>query len=828
MSRSNDSAIFTIGGMHCAACVRRVENAIRELEGVEEAAVNFASEKASVIFDSTKISLEEIRGKVQELGFKVGEIAKDLPAGEREIVLAVGGMNCAACVRRVEGLLGNLPGVRQAEVNFAAGTAIVRFDQGATNPEQFRAALEGAGYAWLGIREELSTDREQEARRREMRRLTAEFILAAVLSAVIMAGSMPHMFSWLRGIPHQPLLVVLFALTTLVLAVSGRRFYVGAWTSLRHGTADMNTLIAIGTFSAWLYSTAVTFLPGVFASPGGEREVYFDSAVMITALILLGRLLEARARSRTSDAIRKLMGLAAKTARVIREGEELDVPIDLVVKGDRVVVRPGEKIPVDGVVTDGASSVDESMLTGEPLPVEKGPGDEVIGATVNKTGYITLLAGNVGAQTVLAQIVQMVEKAQGSKAPVQRLADKVASVFVRVVIAIAVVTFAAWYAFGPEPAFIPAMLSFMSVLIVACPCSLGLATPTAIMVGTGKGAELGILIKDAGSLEQAHRLTTVVFDKTGTLTRGKPRVTDLVTCKGVQEDALLKLAGSVEKASEHPLGEALVQMAESWGLKLNLPERFQALSGFGVEAELQGSAVLLGNARLMAERGIAIEELEQEARQLLEAGKTVLFIAENGRLIGLAALTDTLKEHSVEAVAALKNIGLEVVMLTGDQRRTAETIGRQAGIDRVVAEVLPGGKADEIKRLQEQGRIVAMVGDGINDAPALAQADIGIAIGAGTDIALEASDITLVQDDLRSLVTAIGLSRRTMRTIKQNLFWAFIYNILGIPIAAGVLYPFFGLQLKPVFAAMAMAFSSVSVVANSLRLKRFRTELSSR
>ncbi len=817
------SVSVSIGGMSCAACVRRVENGLRELEGVEDAAVNFASERATVVFDDEAVSLDTIRDQVRELGYEVRGVQDDTPGGEKEVTINVGGMSCAACVRRVENTLGSLPGVAEAAVNFAANTATVRYDPSTASLESFGAALEDAGYSFIGVHEEATADREREARQQETRRLTREFILSAVLTAFIMIGSMQHMFPVLRDVPHGLMHVVLFVLTTVVLTVSGRRFFSGAWSAAKHGTSDMNTLIAIGTFSAWAYSTVATFHPQFFTSSGMEAAVYFDTAAMITTLILMGRLLEARARSQTSDAIRKLMGLAAKTARVIRDGKETDVPVSLVSKDDLVVVRPGEKIPVDGTIEEGRSSVDESMLTGEPIPVDKSVGDEVIGATINKTGSFTFRAKRVGGDTALSQIIRLVEKAQGSKAPVQRLADKVASIFVPVVIGAAVVTFIVWYFFGPAPALTYAMLNFVAVLIVACPCSMGLATPTAIMVGTGKGAELGILIKDAQSLEQAHRIDTVVFDKTGTLTRGKPQVTDIRTVEGFDENALLAMVASVEKASEHPLGEAVVQLAESRNITLARPEEFNAISGFGVEARLNGTSVLLGNGRLMSERGVSAGTLAKDAEKLLSDGKTVIFAAENGELKGLLAMADTLKEHSAEAVEMMKKMGLEVIMITGDQRRTAEAVARQAAIDRVLAEVLPGDKAAEIKRLQEEGRIVAMVGDGINDAPALAQADIGIAIGAGTDVAVEASNITLVKDDLRSVVTAINLSHRTMRTIKQNLFWAFIYNSLGIPIAAGVLFPFSGILLKPVFAAVAMAFSSVSVVSNSLRLKRFRS-----
>ena len=548
---------------------------------------------------------------------------------------------------------------------------------------------------------------------------------------------------------------------------------------------------------------------------------------MIITLILLGRLLESIAKGRTSEAIKRLMGLQSKTARVVRDGEETDVPVDEVRIGDRVVVRPGEKIPVDGVVREGASAVDESMLTGESLPVEKRPGDGVIGATLNKTGTFRFEATKIGKETVLAQIIRLVEEAQGSKAPIQRLADRVAGVFVPTVIGIAVLTFLVWLAVGPSPAFLFAMLNFVAVLIIACPCALGLATPTAIMVGTGKGAELGILIRSGASLETAHKVTTVVFDKTGTLTKGEPEVTDIVRdetdeARAVSCEELLRVAASLERGSEHPLGEAIVTRAKEQGLTLSEVTEFDAVPGLGVRGRVDGRTVLLGNARFLAESGFDVHPLAPAAEELATQGKTPMFVAVDGRTAGLIAVADTLKERSVEAVRALHHLGLELIMITGDNRRTAAAIAKQAGIDRVLAEVLPEQKADEIRKLQAEGKVVAMVGDGINDAPALAQADVGIAIGTGTDVAMEASDITLIRGDLTSVVTAIELSKRTIRTIRQNLFWAFLYNVLGIPIAAGVLYPFTGLLLDPMIGSAAMALSSVSVVSNSLRLRRFR------
>jgi Cu+-exporting ATPase len=739
----------------------------------------------------------------------------------RAVTVSIGGMSCAACARRVEQALAEVKGVREAAVNFAAQKASVRFDPSLADVGAFQRAIEGAGYEFLGVARPEAGDREREAREKELSQLKKDFFLAIVLAGLIMVGSMPGWFPLIRDIPRQTMFYILFVLATPVLFVSGRRFFSGAWKALKHGAADMNTLVAVGTASAYFYSVAATFYPRLFSGYGARVEVYYDTAAMITALILMGRLLEARAKAHTSEAIRRLMDLSPKTARVIREGLEIDVPVDQVMVGDRIMVRPGERIPVDGIIEQGQSTVDESMLTGESLPVEKKPGDGVTGATINKSGSFIFRATKVGAETVLAQIIRLVEEAQGSKAPVQRLADRIAGVFVPLVMSLAVCTFIIWLLWGPDPSFTFAMLNFVSVLIVACPCALGLATPTAIMVGTGKGAELGILIKDAESLERAQRINTIVFDKTGTLTRGKPQVTDVAPVNGVSEEELVKVVASMEKSSEHPLAEAIVHHARERGIEPEAVQDFKAIPGYGVEAHLNGKKVLLGNLRLMRDRGLPLGPLERKAEELSKDGKAPVFTSVDGRVIGLLAVADTLKDHAFEVVQSLKHLGLEVIMLTGDSYRTATAIGNKAGIDRIIAEVLPEDKAREIRNLQSQGKIVAMVGDGINDAPALAQAHIGIAIGAGTDVALEASDITLVRDDLRAVITAIKLSRRTMRTIKQNLFWAFIYNILSIPVAAGILYPLVNVLMSPIVASGAMAMSSVSVVANSLRLRTF-------
>lgn len=807
---------ISIGGLNCAACVRRVENALAKSPGVIRADVNLATEKASVDFDPDLTSIEKLESVIEEAGYEI----RKAPAGSATI--SVGGMSCAVCVRRVEQTLAAMPGVNNVAVNLATEKAFLEFDSSKVTIEDFKSTIEEAGYEFRGADSDELVDIEKEAREREFAGLKKRFIGAAVLAAVIMMGSMQDMFPILRDIPSQTMFYILFILTIPVLFWSGAPFFTNAWKAAKHKTTDMNTLVAVGTASAFIYSTLATFLPGLFSGAGLEVHVYFDSAAMIISLILLGKLLEARAKGRTSEAIKKLMELKPRTARVIKEGREIDLPVEMVKPGDLVIVRPGEKIPVDGLVEEGRSTVDESMLTGESMPVEKQAGSEVIGATINKTGAFKFKATRVGAESALAQIIKLVEDAQGSKAPIQRAADRVASVFVPVVMSLAVITFLVWYIAGPQPSLTMAFLSFVSVMIIACPCAMGLATPTGIMVGTGKGAEYGVLIKGGESLETAHKISAVVFDKTGTLTRGKPQVTDVVALDSMPEEQLLALAGAAEKGSEHPLGEAVVLEAESRRLDLPAPEDFNAIPGRGVKARINGVDVLLGSARLLAEHGIQVGDSEKISLDLADQGKTPVFVSVNNRASGVIAIADTLKANSTEVVKKLKQMGIKVIMLTGDHRRTAEAIGKQVGADQVLSEVLPGEKAEQINLLQNQGRVVAMVGDGINDAPALARADIGIAIGSGTDVAMEASDITLIRDDLDGVITAIELSRRTMRTIKQNLFWAFIYNSIGIPVAAGVLYPFFGILLSPVIASAAMAMSSVSVVSNSLRLKKFK------
>jgi P-type Cu+ transporter len=751
--------------------------------------------------------------------------------GRAKISLPVSGMTCAACARRVERALSGTTGVRAANVNLATEKATVEYDSASVGLGELVGAVEGAGYGV--VREEEAP--VEDARAREYERLRGRFVVAAVLTALILIGSLPHMFGVMLPIPTGWLNLGLLLLATPVQFWAGWRFYRGAWGSLRHGAADMNTLVAVGTSAAYLYSAVATLAPQLFAA--GRADVYFDTSALIITLILLGRLLEARARGRTGAAIKKLAGLQAKTARVVRRGEEMDVPLESVEVGDIVVVRPGEKVPVDGRVLAGESAVEEAMITGEPMPVVKRAGDEVIGATLNTTGSFRFEATKVGKDTALSQIIKMVEEAQGSKAPIQRLADRISGVFVPVVLVVATLVFFVWFVFGPEPAFTFALLNFVAVLIIACPCAMGLATPTSIMVGTGKGAESGILIKGGEALEASHKLTTVILDKTGTLTRGTPTLTDVVVSNGLSERELLRLVASAERASEHPLGEAIVKGARERGLALAEAEGFEAVSGGGVRARVEGRNVLVGNERFLREAGVSEDGLQPRLEELSSAGKTAVLVAVDEELAGIVAVADTVKEESREAVDRLHALGLEVAMITGDNERTARAVARELGVDRVLAEVLPQDKADEVERLQAEGKQVGMVGDGINDAPALARADVGIAIGTGADVAMEAADLTLISGDVRGVARAINLSKATVRNIKQNLFWAFAYNVALIPVAAGVLYPFFAggtvpeaLQpflgeygfLNPVLAAAAMALSSVTVVSNALRLRRVK------
>jgi len=816
-SKKTEKARIHITGMTCTTCAATIEKGLAETLGVEQAKVSFASEKASVEYDPTKVDLAKIKNTISQIGYGVAT---------RKSVFPVGGMTCASCVARVEEALSGVPGVVSANVNLASEKATVEYTEG-TELADLRQAVKDAGYE-LGSEAETLED-VTTAAQRELRGVRNRLIFAAILASSIMA------LMWVPSFGGKPYL--LWVLATPVQFWAGWRFYRGAWGALRHKTADMNTLVAVGTSAAYFYSMVAVLFPGLFAATGVELGLYFDTSAMIITLILLGRFLETRARGQTSEAIKKLIGLNPKTALVIRNGEEREISVEDVQVGDLILVRPGERVPVDGIIRQGHSSIDESMITGESIPVEKKAGDEVIGASINKTGSFKFEATRVGKDTTLAQIIRLVDEAQGSKAPIQRLADIIASYFVPIVIGIATITFIIWYFAGPSPALTYAILNFVAVLIIACPCAMGLATPTAIIVGTGKGAEHGVLIRSAETLERSHQIDAVLLDKTGTLTQGEPKVTDIIALPSSSQEEVLRLAASAEHGSEHPLGEAIVKAAAEKKLQVPSASDFNAIPGHGVEALVEGKKLLLGNLRLIKNRGLSLNGLEEEAERLWVKGKTVMFLGIDSQIVGIIALADTLKPNAKAAVDALHNMGIEVMMLSGDNRRTVEAIAQEVGIDRALAEVLPEHKAQEVKKLQDEGKVVAMVGDGINDAPALAQSDVGIAIGTGTDVAMETGDITLISGDLGGIVTAVSLSKHTMRTIKQNLFWAFAYNTALIPVAAGVLYLAFGDTgvpsglhfilgdygfLNPILAAAAMAASSVTVVSNSLRLKRFR------
>jgi len=802
------SVRIPITGMHCASCVDKVEKGLSALGGVTSATVNFASESAQIDYDPDAISPDRFLDEISSLGYQP-VLAK--------IIFPIEGMSCASCVQKVENALRKVPGTVEANVNFATETAQVLFDPSQADAAAYKKAVSEAGdYHVVEVSggEDIH-DAQKSAQRKYVSDLMARFLTAAFLSVPIMVLSMGEKLPGIKSLDMTTRFYMLLVLTIPVMFWAGLPFLKGAWAALKHKTADMNTLIAVGTLSAFIYSAVVTIAPmSIWHGALGEMPaVYYDSASMIIALILLGRLLEARAKGRASGAIEKLLGLQAHVAHRIVDGVETDIPLETVEVGDLLAVRPGETIPVDGDVVEGSSAVDEAMISGESLPVDKAPGDAVVGSTINLTGSFRFSATRVGRDTMLSQIVRLVEEAQGKKAPIQRLADRVAGIFVPTVMSIAVVTFALWMIFGSSPRLTHALLAFVAVLIIACPCALGLATPTAIMVGTGRGAEMGILIRGGDVLEQARLVNTVVFDKTGTLTLGKPSVTDVVALDGRSEDEVLRLAASAEMDSEHPLAAAVLAEARGRGLEPERPSGFEAVPGKGILATVDGTKVALGNPAFIAGLGAPEGRYQQEAETLAGQGKTSMVLAVDGEPVGLIALADTIKESAREAVEKLHEMGMEVYMITGDNERTARAIAAQAGIDHVLAEVLPQDKAAKVAALQDEGKAVAMVGDGINDAPALAQATLGIAIGAGTDIAIEASDITLIRDDLSAVVDAIKLSRKTFTIIKQNLFFSFFYNSCGIPIAA------LGL-LNPIYAAAAMAFSSVSVVTNSLRLRR--------
>lgn len=739
------------------------------------------------------------------------------------------GMHCASCVRVIERALSKTPGVSSAVVNLATEKATVTYDTEMCSDDQIASAVSHVGYTIVTKGNAASEDEEKAQKAQELKTLKNKVTVSLLLGGLILWGSFPGLMETAPAIFKNFWVQLLLA--TPVQFWAGFEFYRATIPALKHRTANMDTLVALGTTVAYFYSVFVTFFPSVVMDLGMEVMPYFDVATIVIGLILLGRYFEARAKGQTSEAIKKLIGLQAKTARVVRGKQELDIPIEQVIIGDVIRVRPGEKIPVDGMLLEGESSIDESMITGESIPIDKVKGDMVVGATLNKTGTFTYKAMKIGQDTMLSQIIKLVQEAQGSKAPIQRIADLISSYFVPIVIMLAFATFAVWYVFGPNPAFLHAMLNTVAVLIIACPCAMGLATPTAIMVGTGKGAENGILIRDAQSLEIAHKINTVIFDKTGTLTKGQPEVTDIISLPVILSDRreskdlddILRIAAAIEKGSEHSLAEAIVKKAYEQNLKLDTVTNFSAITGHGVEGKISGKQFFLGNMRLMKKEKIEIlKQVQDDMVELEHEGKTVMMLAQEGSLIGLIAVADTIKDSALDGVKALQALGIEVVMITGDNQRTAQAIAKKVGIKTVLSEVLPDQKEAEVRKIQATGKNVAMVGDGINDAPALAAADVGIAMGTGTDVAIEAADITLINKDLRSVASAILLSKKTMRTIKLNLFWAFGYNILLIPVAMGALYTFFHILLNPIFASIAMASSSISVVTNSLLLKRVK------
>ncbi|MCW4000522.1 MAG: heavy metal translocating P-type ATPase [Candidatus Bathyarchaeota archaeon] len=797
--------VLSIGGMSCVNCARAIEKALSKQSGVVQATVNLAAEKAIIDYNPDLISQKTIEDTINQIGYRVIH---------EKVALQIAGMTCINCAKTIEKALQPKEGIYSAIVNFALENVLVEYNPQQISLPAIKKAIRDVGYDVVEPQQKTALDAEAKARQSHIRHLKLLLVASISLTVPIMV------LMWFSPLPMEQNNILMFILATPVQFVVGWTFYVGAYKGLRNKTANMDTLIAMGTSTAYIYSAVVTFAPSIF--PSGA--VFFDTSTMIMTFILIGKLLDAVAKGRTSEAIRKIMGLQAKTARVIHGGVEVELPVEEVVVGDVVVVRPGEKIPVDGVVVEGYSGVDEKVITGESLPVEKRKGDQVIGATFNKTGVLKFEATKVGKDTALAQIISLVEDALTSKAPVQRIADIAAGYFVPAIISIATLSAFVWYFLVGET-YIFSLTVFIAVLIVACPCALGLATPTAIMVGVGKGAENGILIKSGEALETAHKLRAVVFDKTGTLTKGEPEVTDIVADRAFTQTQILEYAAVAEKNSEHPLGEAIVKLAAKKGLSLEDPDDFNAIPGQGVEVQYRSARVLLGNRKLMEANSVPISEFEAKMAAFEAEGKTAMLLSVDGKAAGLIAVADTLKEHSAEAVHALREMGLEVIMLTGDNQRTAQAIAAQVGVDRVVAEVLPGDKASEIKRLQAEGKVVAMVGDGINDAPALAQANIGIAVGTGTDVAVETGDIVLIKNDLRDVVVAIQLSQATMRKIRQNLFWAFFYNILLVPLAAGAFYPILHVLFDPIWAAAAMASSSVTVVTNASLLRRFKPKL---
>jgi heavy metal translocating P-type ATPase len=813
------SSEFRIEGMTCASCVSRVEKAIRAVPGVASANVNLATEKATVAF-SGRPDPRAVTAAIEKAGYATPEETAELQ---------IEGMTCASCVARIEKALAAVPGVTSAAVNLATERALVSYIAGSVTRAALENAVRVSGYDVINSAEGAKSDDAEDRRAAEIGSLGRSLAIAATLTIPLFVMEMgshyvPAIHMWIMtniGMPTN--LYIQFVLATVVLFGPGLRFFRKGIPNLLRGTPDMNSLVVLGTSAAWFYSIVSTFLPSLL--PSGTAYVYYEAAAVIVTLILLGRFLEARAKGRTSQAIKRLVGLQPKTARVIRNGVVVELALEQVVVGDRIEIRPGDRVPVDGAVLEGDSYVDESMISGEPVPVRKTVGAEIVGGTINKTGAFTFAATKVGADTVLAQIIRMVEEAQGSKLPIQALVDKVTSWFVPAVIGAAVLTFAAWYVFGPSPALTFALVNAVAVLIIACPCAMGLATPTSIMVGTGRAAELGILFRKGEALQTLRSAQVVALDKTGTLTKGKPELTDMAVRTGFDRNDVLRLVASIETKSEHPIAEAIVAAAERDELALSEVTTFEAKPGFGVAGTVSGKRVLVGADRAMAKAGIDVSEFAGVAGMLGDEGKSPLYAAIDGQLAAIIAVSDPIKETSVDAIRALHDLGLRVAMITGDNGRTAQAVAKRLGIDEVVAEVLPDGKVDAIKRLRAGNRVVAFVGDGINDAPALAEADVGLAVGTGTDIAIESADVVLMSGDLRGVVNAIAISKATIGNIKQNLFWAFAYNVTLIPVAAGVLFPINGVLMSPILAAGAMALSSVFVLGNALRLKRFAPPL---
>ncbi|MBT2700704.1 heavy metal translocating P-type ATPase [Bacillus sp. ISL-40] len=793
-----------IAGMTCAACAVRIEKGLKKIDGVEDTSVNFALEKSKVTFDSSIANVNQFKEKVESLGYKViSEKAE----------FNISGMTCAACANKIEKRLNKLNGVQTATVNFALESALVEYNPDEVSVSDMKEAINKLGYR-LEQKQE-SKGEKVDHRQKEIEKQKGKFIFSAILSIPLLWAMVSHFevtsFIWLPEMFMNPW--VQLALATPVQFLVGGQFYAGAYKALRNKSANMDVLVALGTSAAYFYSIYLSILS--IGSDAHMVELYFETSAVLITLIILGKLFEVKAKGRSSEAIKKLMGLQTKTATVLRDGQELNLPIEEVIAGDIVYVKPGEKVPVDGVIFEGRSALDESMITGESIPVDKTVGDAVIGSTINKNGFLKVKATKVGKDTALAQIIKVVEEAQGSKAPIQRLADVISGIFVPIVVGIAVVTFLVWYFVVSPGEFAAALEKLIAVLVIACPCALGLATPTSIMAGSGRAAEYGILFKGGEHLETTHRLDTVILDKTGTVTNGKPTLTDIILANGFEEKEFLKLVGAAERNSEHPLAEAIVEGIKEKGIELVSSEHFEAIPGFGIESIVESKSLLIGTRRLMEKNNINVGNILPKIENLEKQGKTAMLVAIDHQFAGVIAVADTIKETSQKAIERLKNMGLEVVMITGDNKQTAQAIANEVGIDHVIAEVLPEGKAEEVKKLQKAGKKVAMVGDGINDAPALATADIGMAIGTGTDVAMEAADITLIRGDLNSIADAIFMSKMTIRNIKQNLFWAFAYNALGVPIAAlGFLAPW--------LAGVAMAFSSVSVVLNALRLQRIK------